>query len=395
MTRLSEKVLLVANWDWVMYNFRMPLARALRDRGYDVALVFPFGRFLDRVRQEGFRCVHWPLDRGSTNALRDARALWALARIYGRERPRLVHHFTVKPNLYGTLAARAPLLRCGPAADRPAVINTFTGLGFLFSDHGRARALRRALSPLLRYALHRPGVWTVFHDRADLGLFVRRRLVPASRAAVVPGSGVDAQRFFPNGSGDHLPAAPVTVVMACRMLWDKGVGELVEAARALRQKGLPVRFWLAGSTDPANPACIPGSVLRTWQEERVVEWVGHRDDIPDLLRQAHVAVLPSHHEAVPRFLLEAAASGLPLVATDIPGCREVVRHGENGFLVPVRDPRALAEAIEALARDAAMRRRMGLASRALATREFDERRVVEAWLALYEGLLRTRPEAGA
>ena len=371
-----------------MYNFRMPLARALRERGYDVVLVFPFGRFLGKIQEEGFRCVHWLLERGGMNPLRDLPAIWRLVRIYRQERPQVVHHFTIKPNLYGSLAVRWASVDHGQSLRHPAVINTFTGLGFLFSGSLRARILQKAIMPLLRYSLHMTGVWTVFYNGADMDFFLRRRLVPRSRVAVIPGSGIDLRRFSPDGHVGSLGDAPVTIVMACRLLWDKGVGEFVEAARELQGKGLPVRFRLVGGRDPGNPACIPERLLQRWHREGLIEWLGHRDDMPDLLREAHVAVLPSYHEGAPKFLLEAAACGLPLVATDIEGCRRIVRHGENGFLVPPRDARALAEALELLVRNPEMRRRMGQASRALAVQEFDERKVNAQWLDLYEKVLR-------
>jgi len=381
---VGPKVLLVANWDWVIYNFRLPLARSLRDHGYEVILVFPFGRFLERIRREGFRCIHWPLDRGSLNPWKDGWALWQLARIYRRERPDIVHHFTIKPNLYGSLAARW-VSRNHWGTGQPAVINTFMGLGFMFSDHLKAKLLRLGLVPLLRYALHGPKTWTVFLNDRDRMFFLQRGWAPASRSTVIVGDGVDIHRFRPAAvkHKEGLAGEPVTVLMACRILWDKGVGEFVQAARILRQKGVPVRFRLVGSLDPANPAHVPEEQVHAWVREGLIEWLGHRDDMPELLRSAHIAVLPSYHEGVPRFLLEAAATGLPLVATDIEGCRMVVRHGENGFLIPVRDASALAEAIERLACDSALRERMGRASRAIAVDAFDETKILAQWMALY------------
>jgi glycosyltransferase involved in cell wall biosynthesis len=387
MGTIRGKILLVTNWDWVMYNFRMPLARALREHGGDVVLVFPFGKFLEKIEKEGFRCVHWPLDRGSMNLLRDLPAIWRLARIYRQECPQIVHHFTLKPNLYGSLVARWVSVRHGQGLRCPVVINTFTGLGFLFSGSSRARVLQKAIMPLLRYSLRMPDVWTVFYNQADMDFFLHRGLVPALRVAVIAGSGVDLRRFSPDGHIRPPAEAPVTVLMACRLLWDKGVGEFVEAARELHRKGLPVRFRLAGDRDPANPACIPERLLQEWHQEGLIEWLGHRDDMPDLLRRTDVAVLPSYHEGAPKFLLEAAACGLPLVATEIEGCRRIVRHGENGLLVPPGDARALAEALELLVRDPAMRHRMGRASRALAAQEFDEKKVVGRWLDFYENVL--------
>lgn len=380
MKSSGSKVLLVANWDWVIYNFRMPLARALREQGYEVVLVFPFGKWLDRIRREGFRCVHWCLDRRNLNPLGEVQAFRRLSRIYHQERPSIVHHFTIKPNLYGSLAVRWNHRNHSGGLVRPAVINTFTGLGFVFSDHPKARLLRLGLIPLIRYCLHGPDTWTVFLNHRDRQFFLERGWVPAHRSTVIVSSGVDVQRFRP---AERPPGEPVTVLMAGRILWDKGVGEFAEAARRIRQKGLSARFLLVGGLDPGNPASVPEVQVQAWVQEGRIEWLGHREDMPELLQAAHIAVLPSYHEGTPRFFLEAAATGLPLVGTDIEGCRMVVRDGENGFLVPVRDARSLAEAIERLIRDPALRERMGRASRAIAVQEFAEQKIIAQWLDLY------------
>jgi glycosyltransferase involved in cell wall biosynthesis len=217
---------------------------------------------------------------------------------------------------------------------------------------------------------------------------LRLKLILPERAIVITSIGVDTKKFRPNhefllNNHEH----PIVVLMAARLLWDKGVREFVEAARVLKARGLQVEFWLAGKPDNGNPMCVPEEFLKEWREEGLVNWLGHRDDMPNLLQQVDIAVLPSYHEGVPRFLLEAAACGLPLVATDIEGCRVVVREGVNGFLVPPRNPTALADALERLLQDPSLRRRMGQASRHIAEVEFDERKVLAKWLALYERVL--------
>ncbi len=193
-------------------------------------------------------------------------------------------------------------------------------------------------------------------------------------------SGVDTRRFSPCQDGHS--STPV-VLMASRLLWDKGVGEFVQAARHLRARGVEAQFWIAGAPDEGNPACLPDNVLIAWRREGVVEFLGHRSDMPELLRQASIAVLPSYHEGLPRFLLEAAATGLPLVATDIEGCRLVVRDGLNGLLVPPKDSHKLAEAIRTLLKDPPLRWRMGKASRAIAESKFDEKKIIAQSLAVY------------
>ncbi|MCS7192024.1 MAG: glycosyltransferase family 4 protein [Armatimonadetes bacterium] len=382
------KVLLVAHWDWVLYNFRLPLAKALREKGYDVVFVCPFGKYVSKLAIEGFRCIHWSVIRESLNPIREIIAVFHLTQIYRHERPHLVHHFTVKPNLYGSLATK--LVVGKNVSEKLRAINTFTGLGFLFSYHPTAKLLRTILLPFMRIVMKSNKIWTVCQNDSDKETLLQKGLVIPERLTIIASSGVDTTRFHPDGVffRDPMDGQATIVLMASRLLWDKGVGEFVEAAKLLKRKSVGVEFWLAGTPDGGNPMCVSEEIVKQWHENGLIKWLGHCDDMPNLLRKVDIAVLPSYyHEGVPRFLLEAAASGLPIVATDIEGCRMVVRHGENGFLVPVRNSQALADAIERLVCDHQLRLRMGKVSREIAVKEFDERKILEQWLRLYEQVL--------
>ena len=328
------------------------------------------------LQQAGLSWHEWRVERRVTNPVRETAAVARLARLYGRQGFTAVHHFTIKPVLYGSLAASV--------AGVPTTINTFSGLGFLFSADPRAAVLRVIVLPMLRRMLRRASAHTIFQNAADRDHFLVSGLVAADRALLIPGSGVDTRRYAP-ADRRVVDASPV-VLMAARLLWDKGVGEFIEAARLLRTQGVRARFWLAGRVDGGNPACVPEETVEAWRREAVVELLGHREDMPVLLRQAAVAVLPSYREGVPRVLLEAAATGLPLVATDIDGCRMVVKPGHNGLLVPAKDPRALADAIGLLIRDAGLRARIGQASRQVAVEEFDEAQILDQHEAVYRRL---------
>jgi glycosyltransferase involved in cell wall biosynthesis len=376
------RVALVAHWDWVLYNYRLPLARGLRERGADVTFVSPPGKYVPGLRAAGFRWLPWPAVRRSLSPLTEMPALVRLRALYRRERFDAVQHFTIKPVLYGSIAARQ--------SGVPTVINTFTGLGFLFSGSRTAACLRPLVLPVLRRLLHGPRVYTVLQNPRDHADFLRRRLVPPARTRVIRGSGVDTARFAPASNGERPTDAPV-VLMASRLLQDKGVGEFVQAARALRGQGLPARFWVAGEPDRGSPTCIPDDALAAWQRDGSTEFLGHQDDMAAVLRQAAIAVLPtSYQEGVPRFLLEAAAAGLPLVGSDIEGCRMVIQPGVNGLLVPPKDAPALTDALARLLADDDLRARMGQASRAHVVEAFDEDRILAEYLALYEatGVLR-------
>jgi glycosyltransferase involved in cell wall biosynthesis len=259
------------------------------------------------------------------------------------------------------------------------------GLGYLFvSKDWRARVLRLLVRPFYRWALSRRGTRPVFLNSEDRDRFAALGLTASSGAAVVPGAGVDPERFSPRPE----PGGPPVALFAARMLWDKGVGDLVQAARILKERRAEGRVLLAGSPDPGNPASIPEGQLEAWQREGVVEWLGRREDMPDLLARAHVVVLPSYGEGFPRGLLEGAAAGRALIGADTPGCREIVIDGITGTLVPPGEPEALADEIEALWRNPEMRRKMGEQGRELVLARFTEDKVNKMILGIYDELLR-------
>ncbi len=287
--------------------------------------------------------------------------------------PDVVHLVTIKPVIYGGIAARL--------AGVPRVVAAISGLGFAFIQRGIAfTILRGVISVFYRLALGHPGTTVVFQNSADRDTVVRIAKLPIARTTLIRGSGVDlaVNRPVPRTRGED-----VVVTMASRLLRDKGVVEYVDAARRLRGTGVNVRFLLAGDPDPGNPATVTAGELAEWRQLGIVELLGHCDDVNALFAASDVVVLPSYREGMPKVLLEAAACGRAVVTTDVPGCRDAIDPEVTGILVPARDPTALANAIERLARDATLRARYGAAGRALAEREFDLARVVEAHLQLY------------
>lgn len=371
------KVALVTNTDWSLFNFRLPLAVALRDAGLEVVMVSVPGPFTHHLKHAGFKHIPWNIDRTGLNPVSEMRALLDLVRIYRAERPDAVQHFTIKPVFHGSLAAAW--------AGVPRVVNTFTGVGFPYLDKLDSRVFRPFLTPVLRRLLGQPGAHTIFYNSHDRDMLLRRGVVRPNKSSVIPGSGVD-MRKFPANTGGAPPDRPITVVMAARLLWDKGVQQYVDAARALTGGDPTYRFILAGEGDVGSRLCVPRETLDAWHSEGVVELLGHVENMPELLSGADIAVLPSHHEGLPRFLLEAASTGLPIVTTDDPGCRCVVEDGVNGLVVPISDVPALAEAISTLAADAGMRRRMGHAGREKAVAEFGLEAILVAHMRLYEHL---------
>ena len=363
------KIILFANTDWYLYNFRLPLAQALRERGDDVLLLSPHGDYAEKLIAAGFRWQAFELERSGVNPLKEARTLLRLWQVYRRERPLLVHHFTVKPVLYGSVAA---LL----AGRHTTVVNSVTGLGYVFT--GGWSPLRALVELLYRLVLRR--TWVIFQNPDDQAAFLNTGLVTPQRVALIRGSGVDTDRFVP---APEPPGTPL-VILPARLLWDKGVGEFVEAARILLGRGLAARFALVGNTDPGNPSAVPLKTLQEWQNQNLVEWLGWQEDMRALYQQATLVVLPSYREGVPKTLLEAAACGRAIVTTDVPGCREVVRQDENGRLVPARDPAALAGAIGELLEQPALRRKLAANGRRIAVDEFDVHKVIRSTLEFYQ-----------
>jgi glycosyltransferase involved in cell wall biosynthesis len=378
---LRPRILIVVNVEWYFWSHRLPLARGLRDIGCEVIVAAGVERgYESAIEREGFRFISLRLSRRSTNPWHEVTSIWELFNLYRRERPDLVHHITIKPVLYGTLAARAAAI--------PALINTIPGLGYTFSGAGiRGSLVRTAVSKAYQFALSGRRVRVIFQNPEDRALFCSTRIATPERSVVIRGSGVNIKYFTPSPA----PAGTPIVLLAGRLLWDKGVGELVEAARQLKVRGTECRVVLAGIPDAENPRSIPVSVLEDWQAEGVIEWWGQRDDMPAVLEKSSIVVLPSYYpEGVPKILLEAAASGRPIITTNTPGCREVVRHGENGLLIPPRDSHALAEAIAMLLHNPVLREQMGARGRELVVTQFSEEQVIRETLAVYQDLLAER-----
>ncbi len=373
---MMPKVLFLQTEDSSFWSHRLPMALAAKAAGYEVVVAAREGAHGERIRDAGVRFIPLPWRRSSVNPFSELAMVARIVRLYAAERPDLVHQVSAKPILYGTLAATL----CGV----PVVVNALIGLGFVFiSPTLKARLLKRGICRAFRAALSRPSSVTIFQNEDDRSLFVGDGIVAEDRTVLIRGSGVDVAHFSPQPVMGGEPL----VVLPSRMLWDKGVGEFVEAARLLAAEGVRARFALVGEGDAENPAAVPASRLAQWKEEGVVEWWGQRYDMREVYAQASIVCLPSYREGLPKALMEAAACARPLVAADVPGCREVVRHQDTGLLVPVRDARGLADALKRLISNEPMRRAMGERARRLAVEEFAQEKVVEQTLRVYRDLL--------
>jgi glycosyltransferase involved in cell wall biosynthesis len=307
------------------------------------------------------------------NLISELVVLARLIVLYRKEKPDLVHHVAMKPVLYGSLAARLTGV--------PRVVNAFAGMGYVFtSDKPMAHLLRPVIGSAFRGLLNSRRSRLILQNQDDRAMFIRRRFINEERIRLIRGSGVDTAVFSPTPEPSGIPV----IMLASRMLWDKGIKEFVEAARQLKDRGIDARFVLAGDTDPHNPSAIQKEQLTAWHTEGVIEWWGHREDMPTVFSESHIICLPSYYgEGVPKVLIEAAASGRPIVTTNTPGCREIVRHNENGFLVPPRDSKSLADAIKRLIENPELRAKMGKRGCEIAVAEFSEEIVVKQTMAVY------------
>jgi len=375
----SWKLLFLVTQDFSFWDRRRPLAREAQAAGAEVWVMTCPGPFAERLKLEGFRVIPWQVSRASLNPLRELAAFLQVLRVYRTLQPELVHHFALKPVVYGGLAGRI--------CKKIACVHSIVGLGSAFTaEHRTMHFVRWLLIRLLRTALKQKDATCIFQNQDNLNDFVRSDIVRADHAVLIRGSGVKMQQFVPR---PELHGVPV-VILPGRMLWEKGVREFVAAADLLRARGVSARFALVGEPDADHVTSIPVSQLREWDASGVVEWWGQQDDMREVFARSNVVCLPSYGEGVPKALIEAAASGRALVASDVPGCREVVRHGENGFLVPAHSTEALVHALATLIEDAPLRARMGARGRIIAVREFSEELVVTQVLEVYRNLLEQR-----
>lgn len=365
------KILFFANTSWNLYNFRLPLMKALRNMGHTLVAVAPKDRFTDRIQAQGFRWRHTPLQQHGLNPLVDLWTLLQIWRVYRAEKPDIVSHFTVKCVLYGSLAARLTGVK--------HIVNTITGLGLLFTHpHLHYRILRGLV--MLAYKRVLRNTTVIFQNVEDRELFISKGIVKAEQTHLVRGSGVEIPETAPPPTGNGV----TRVILPGRLVWTKGVRVFAEAARLLNARQVPVEMVLVGQIPHNDPTAIAKAQVDQWEQEGVLEWWGWRDDMHSVYEQADIVCMPSlYGEGVPRTLIEAAAHGRPVIAADNRGCRDIVRDGVNGCLVPQDDPEALAQAIQRLAEDRALRLQMGAAGREIVRSGFSADTIIGQSIALY------------
>lgn len=368
-----KRLLIIVNVDWFFLSHRLPVALAARDAGFEVHIATTLTGPAETIEQHGFTLHPLTFDRRSVGLIDTLQLLCRLYALMRRLAPDVLHLVTIKPVLLGGLAARM--------ARVPKVIAAISGLGFVFTANGAIASIRRRMVVLLyRLALSRHNVKVIFQNGDDEAMLQRHAAIRNDQVVRIRGSGVDVKHW----AVEPLPPGPPVILMAARLLIDKGVLEFIAAARALRGYA-GARFVLVGDVDPGNPASLSRKQIEQWTIEGIIDWWGYRSDMSSVMASAHVVVLPSYYrEGLPKVLIEAATAARAVVTTDHPGCRDAIEAGRTGLLVPPRDAQALTKAIRELIDDPARCRTMGESGRMLAEQAFDIQLVIDQHLALYQ-----------
>jgi glycosyltransferase involved in cell wall biosynthesis len=370
-------VLFVANTDWYLFNFRLNLIKSAQAAGWKPHLACPEGRYAKRLRDHSWPVSAVRLDARGINPLHELRAFLQLAHTMRRLKPDVIHLFTLKCVLYGCLAASL--------APRARIVGAITGMGHLFtSDSWRTRLLKRPILLFMKLALRLSNAQLIFQNDTDRDEFVDQGLITATRTRVIRGSGVDCTQFQP-GNHEQTDACPLRLLFCARLIAEKGIHEYLEATATLRQRGYTFDSTIAGAPYPGNPSSLNAAEIDRLSQDPAHSYLGHYDDMPGLLANTDIAVLPSYREGTPKSLLEAAACGCIIVASDIPGCAGIVEPGLNGYLVEPRQSAPLADALAiVLDASAAERAAMRTASRKIAIERFSDTLINGSTMAAYE-----------
>lgn len=359
------RIAIVLNTSWNIYNFRLNLVKSLQQEGHEVHAVAPEDEFTPYIIKEGLIYHQVRMDSRGANPIKDFALILELRGIYKRIRPDVILHFTIKPNIYGTLAA---------ASLRIPVINNVCGLGTVFLKKG----LISKVAMLLYRLSFRFANKVFFQNADDLDLFIQNRLIKKDQADLVPGSGIDLSHFRPV---PRQKGKPFTFLLISRLITDKGILEYVQAVEQLRREGISARFQLLGAMDPKHKRSISKAIIQQWIDSGTIEYLGTTQDVRHFIKEADCVVLPSYREGTPRTLLEAASMGRPMIATDVPGCRQVVEPGRNGLLCKVKSAEDLAEKMRTMVGlSENVLEEFSLNARKKVEQEFDESLVISKYL---------------
>jgi len=370
---MKPVILYIISEDWYFLSHRLQLALAAIKNGYKVVLLTNLCSCKDKISSYGIKVINYDISRGSINPIKDLKSIFAIRKIIKRVNPDIIHSVALKPVLYGGIAVRW--------SGRKKYVSALAGLGFIYSSSTlKARVLKYFVNIVLKWLLSQKNVYTIVQNKADKRILMEQGGVSENQLTLIRGSGVDTKRFAYSSESSGVPV----IAFVSRMLWDKGIGDLVEACEILDRKGIQYKLLLVGDSDLKNPGSVSEAQLREWGEKKNISWIGRVNDIDRIWREANLCVLPtSYGEGLPKSLLEAASSGRAIVTTDTPGCSDVVIDGENGLLVPIKNVETLAQAIGKLLSNTDLRTKMGVKGRERVLKYFDEKIIIKQTLALY------------
>lgn len=373
------KLFIVVNVDWFFLSHRKDIAIAAKKQGYDVTIVTKDTGKRTDIERLGFRFIDLPMNRSGQNIKEELHTCWFLYRLYKEEKPDVVHHVGLKTILWGTLAAKL--------AGVKGVVNAVSGLGIFFSDENNS-IVARLLPKVLQFSHHRPNLAVIFQNDEDKELFLRNGIIKEKQAFYIKGSGVNLNEYCYTPEPE---TGKIRVLLTARMIEEKGIFVLTDAAELLREQyQSKVEILLCGGLDD-NPKAIKKEELEAKCDGKYIQWLGYRTDVLDLLKDCHIVAFPSYYkEGLPKSLIEATAIGRPIVTTDSIGCRETVVDGYNGYLIPIKNSKALADKLQVLFDDKELRVKMGHNSRRLAERDFSIENVIEKHLKIYSLLANTK-----
>ena len=372
----NKKIALSANTSWNIYNFRYSLIKELINKRYDVLIVTPYDKYTEKLRKLGCKTINIYINSKSTNPIDDLKTLFQYLKIYKKEKPDIVLNFTIKPVIYGSLACSILGIK---------TINTITGLGTGFLKKNLTTKIIKFLYKISQRKVNQ----IFFQNKDDLEFFIKENLVDKRKADIIPGSGINTDEFKPIKV--EKKADIFRFLLIARMLWDKGIGEYVEASKLIKRKYKNVEFLLLGAIGVNNPTAIPEEKIKEWEKEGIVKYLGTTDNIKIEIAKADCIVLPSYREGTSRVLLESASMEKPIITTDVPGCNNIVKNNWNGFLCKAKDAKDLADKMEKMINLSEEERiKMGKRGREKILKEFDEKIVIEKYIKVIDKLLQIK-----
>jgi glycosyltransferase involved in cell wall biosynthesis len=374
----GKKILFVVNVDWFFLSHRLPIALAAKEAGYDVSVIAADTGAGKKITAKGLRFIEFPELEKKQAFFSELKMIFHLKDLYKQLQPDIIHHVTIRPVLYGSIAARFAKIF--------GVVNALSGLGYIYMNNtNKHRLIRMLLDIIFKTGFKHPNLKLILQNNDDIELILNRKLIEPKKIVLIKGSGVNTNKYRPTSKKE----GQIKIALIGRMLRDKGVEEYIEAAKIIVNKyiDVSVEFHLYGAPYESNPTSIPESEIKRWKTYSWLYYHGHCENIADELNDIDIVCLPSYREGLPKSLLEAASAGKPIVTTDVPGCREIVEHGVNGYLVPPKNVEKLAGSIQKLIENSELRKDFGIKSREKVVKEFAVEKIIKQTLDLYEEIL--------